>query len=356
MDKLNSTKTVIYSTFIALALIVIYFIIANHVTPNTNDASVQAYVVQVTPQVSGRISEVFVKNNQTVEKNQPLFQIEKAPFEYALQGAQADLVSAEDEASQLKAAIQFNQAVIKQREIDLETAQAHYDEYSALAKKGVISKSLMLDKIQQLIDNRALLAQAKQNLIEAQQKLGPEQGGVNIQVKRAQATLNTAALNLQETTVHAPEKGKVTNFNTSVGDYATAGSSQMALITENNKWWIQANFEENNLSHIEISKRVLVSLKMYPGKIFSGHIVAVSHGVNLSDGIPVRYLPYVEKTENWVRLAQRFPVIIQLDDLPADSPLRVGASVRVTVLTNTGFFWNGLAYFWQWLFSLLNYL
>src|SRR3990167_5906375 len=249
---------------IIIILIICYFIIAGHITPMTNDAFIQSYAVKVSPQVPGRITKIYVKNNQLVNKGDLLFKIYQPPYRYAALHAEANLVATENKVAELKASISQTEALIAERKSNLETAKQHYQELSTLAKAGYVSASQMLDVNQRVADTQAQLAQAIQSLNAAKQNLGSEINGVNVHIKQAQTALATAQLNLKETKVYAPAPGTIVNLHTYVGNYANQGEIQMSIVSQKG-WWIQANYEENNLSNIKIGQSALISINMYPG-------------------------------------------------------------------------------------------
>ena len=135
-------------------------------------------------------------------------------------------------------------------------------------------------------------------------------GGNHARVKIVMAQLATARLHVSETTVRAPFSGFVTNMPLTRGSYAKVGTSILTLIASD-AWWVVANIKENNLTRVRTGQPVDVSFNLYPGKVFPGVVESIGRGVNLFQNVPKQYLPYVKKTPNWVRLAQRFPVKIK---------------------------------------------
>lgn len=355
MKQLSSPKKWLGWLFLILVVFLLYFLVADHLTPMTNDAYVRAYVVQVTPQVSGHVTEVTVKNNQEVKAGQPLLKIFQPPYFYALEQAKAKLVATRDKVSGLRDEIAKTQALIEQRKANLDVAQKHYLEYSQLAKSGFVSHSRMLDITKSVADDKAALTTAEQALAQARQNLGSQVDGENVHILHAKAALAVAQINYKNTIVRAAHAGQVVNLHTETGNYAQVGSVQMAIVTDNS-WWVQANVKENNLARIKLGQKALVSLAMYPGRLFNATVVGIGGGINLAQDIPNNYLPYIKKTHNWVRLSQRFPIELKLVNWPKHVPLRVGASANVTILSSSNFFWRGTAYAWQWVRSAASYL
>lgn len=351
--KQSSFKRSVKIVALIVLLLIIYFIISDHLTPNTGKAYVRNYIAQIAPQVSGQITKIYVHNNEIVKKGQPLFEIDRRPYEYAYQSAEANLENTQHTIKQVQAQISALEANINEKQNDLQTAQTYYDRYSVLAKKGFVSQDTLLDYHQRLIDDKAALRQTQQALIAEQQKLGQESDGRNVHLEQAQAQLKSAKYNYDQTIVRAPDAGKIINLLVTVGNYAQAGVTQFSLVTKSN-WWVEANFTENNLHRIELKQTAWVSLSMYPGQIFKAHVSGLTDAVNLTQDVPNNYVPYVEKKYDWVRTPQSFPVQITLDKIPP--AIRGGASAYVTVLTTNNWIWIGLAYLCQAINSYWQYI
>lgn len=185
---------------------------------------------------------------------------------------------------------------------------------------------------------------AKLALATAQTQLGKKNGHNNPALLMAQSKLNEAKLDLQYTTIKSPSAGTITNLHTTVGNYANLGKIQMALVLDKH-WFIFANIKENNLGSIKVGNQAKVILNSYPKYTLHGRVASISNGVAHAPGIPDNYLPYVKKTHDRVRLAQRFPVQIQLNDSQAlhNIVLLNGMSAMVTIYTRKHSIWNRLA-------------
>lgn len=306
---LDTPKKIIFLFLGATIFIALYFLIFDYVNPDTSDAYVDAYTIEIAPQAEGQIVETHVRDNQHVKKGNILFQIEKTSYVYEKSRAESDVVKRKEQS---------------------QIAEKFYLEAKALYRGGVISFNKYLERQDSMLNAKALLIEA-------------------------QARLDTAEYNLSQTTVKAPADGYITHLRVQNGYYAHRGEIQMALVKKDN-WWITANFKENNLQRIVPGQTALVSLPMYPGDVFKARVESVGWGVNLQNREPSKYLPYIETTMNWVKLAQRFPVRIRLENSPQNIPLRVGASAVVTVFTTNNDLVNTLSYGFQWLQSLWEYL
>jgi multidrug resistance efflux pump len=251
--------------------------------PWTRDAQVRANVVGIAPRVPGPIIQIPIKDNQAVKKGDLLFEIDPSTFQAAVNNAAAKVKQAQ------AAEIQAQQELARQTElyetkvIDLRDLQNAQDIYAAA------------------VANTAA----------------------------AQATLETANLNLSYTKVFAPVDGYLTNVNTSPGTYVNAGEQLLALV-DATSFWIAAYFKETQLKHIREGARARITLMGHDFDPFEGEVVSVAWGVFLQDGSTVDLLPVVSQTIDWVRLPNRFPVRIHVTGTPP-VPLRIGQTVSVAV-------------------------
>ncbi|QNA87456.1 HlyD family secretion protein [Massilia sp. Dwa41.01b] len=253
------------------------------IEPWTRDGRVKAYVVQVAPDVTGQVTKVYVHDNQQVQAGDVLFDIDRARFELALRQAEA--------------AEQAARASLSQAERE--------------ARRNV-----------QLGD---LVAQ------EAR-----EQGQSRVEQARAalaQALVNrdTARLNLERTRVVSVVSGSVTNLDLRPGAYVSASHPVMALV-DRASFYVEGYFEETKLGAIHLGDPVAVSL-MGAGQKLSGHVESFAEGISDRDrSTGTNMLPNINPTFNWVRLAQRIPVRVALDPVPANVRLVAGQTATVQVL------------------------
>jgi membrane fusion protein (multidrug efflux system) len=281
--KLAEHKKIIVVVISLIALSILAYWRYEVIHPSTDNAYVQANIINISPQVSGRVNHIYVQNHQHVNAGDLLFTIDAEPFTIALEQAQA---LAEQHAA--------------------EAQNAHLDSERAikLAKKGVLS--------QQAADDAA----AKISTAEAA-------------LKAAQADVDQAKLNLRYTKVTAPAAGSVENFTLRIGDVLTANTIVFAII-DDSQWWVDANYNEDDLERIRIGQPAKVEVDMYPSKSFKGTVESISSG----SGTTFSLLPPENATGNWVKITQRFPVRIRLLDIPKDTPPRVGASATVIIDTH----------------------
>ena len=299
---------------------------------STDNAYVQAGLGQVAPNVGGQVIAVEVRDNQHVSAGQVLFRIDPAPFQAAVDEAEAALADARTQVSAL-------QANFAQGAAELKAAQ---DQLAYAAREAARQKELLAEGIssQAQYDQARLAAQtAGQGIETSRQKnasvvatLSGDVGapvGRQPTVRRAQAMLDRARLNLTYTVVRARQEGIVTKVDQlQVGDYVSAAKPVFTLA--GTRIWIEANFKENQLDHMRVGQKATLKIDAFPDLALTGHVATFSPGTGNSFAL----LPPENATGNWVKVVQRLPVELDLDRAPPPGvPLHAGLSVEVTVDT-----------------------
>ncbi|TKC80186.1 multidrug transporter subunit MdtN [Trinickia terrae] len=317
---------------IALAVIAVIAVIWRVDTaPRTDDAYAYADTIGVSPEVSGKIVTLAVRDNQAVKQGDLLFQIDPRPYQYALQRALASL-------AQLDAQIPLTQRTVNAQGFGAAAARAAAVRAQAAAKQAGDTLARMeplLAKGYVSADEleRARTAQrAAQAELDAAQKQASEAqaavSGVDALVAQREvlrAEIATARLNLEYATVRAPFDGRVVELRTSVGQYVSAQKPVFTLI-DTRHWYVIANFRENELGHIRPGTRATVYLMSNTGIRFSGEVDSIGFGVDPQDGgSTANGLPNIQRSINWVHVAQRFPVKIRVDH-PDPQLFRIGTS------------------------------
>ena len=325
MEFVKSNKKTIA---IALALIALLGGFAFYhyagLTRSTENAYINADVVNVAAQVSGRVTAVYIKDNQHVRKSDALFDIDPEPFAIALQRAEADLAQARQNTRQDNAEVSVARAQVAQMESDLANARASYARDKELVSQHFLSQQALDDAKTRTQSLQAALEQAHAKLTKAlatPQK--PEERG---DVLKAQAAIEHAKLDLQHTHVTAAQDGQISNLSLTAGSLVAAGEPLFALIAENS-FHIDANFKETELPGIHPGQDVDIKIDMYPGQLFKGKVESISGGT----GTAFSLLPAQNATGNWVKIAQRVPVRIKFAQTDAEHPLRIGATATVSV-------------------------
>ena len=332
------------------------------VNPWTRDGQVGAYVIQVTPRVSGPIVDLPVKNNQLVKAGDVLFQIDPRTYEAALAKAKAQLdqtgqgVSAmEKQIEAARAQVQIAegninqvQTALIQAESNVFTTKREFERQELMLPKGSTSQRAVdqartayqvaeQNKVSAEASMRqaeAAVRQARATLAQQRAQLG-QLGEDNAQVRAAIAAYLQAELNLEFTTVRAPVDGYVTNLHLRYGSNTVANQPALALV-DVNSYYIEGYFKETQVSRIQPGDRAVVTLMSYPGKAIEARVESVGWGISQQDGsMGHDLLPSIAPTYEWIRLAQRIPVRVHIIDKPEDIQLRVGTTCSVLVRTGT---------------------
>ncbi|HSY08407.1 MAG TPA: HlyD family secretion protein [Steroidobacteraceae bacterium] len=310
----------------------LYFYFTGGRYQSTDDAYVEAAQVLISANISGRVSEIDVRDNEVVQKGAVLFRIEDAPFRIAVQEAQARLASARLEVQGLQATYRQRQAQLTGAEDTLAYQQREYDRQQGLLASG-ISSQVQVNQLRHALDSaRQARNSAREELAAVAASLGGD-AGVAIEahpaVLQARAALDRALLNLSYTVIRAPEDGiaaKVEQLQ--VGNYINASNALFALISTHDVW-VEANFKESQLTYMRPGQAATVKIDSYPGKLFQARVTSLSPGT----GAAFSLLPPENATGNWVKVVQRLPVRLAVIDAPSTLPLRAGLSADVSVDT-----------------------
>jgi membrane fusion protein, multidrug efflux system len=309
--------------------LVLYVTWLYYVYPRTDDAYVRANVVGIAPHVSGPIVELPVHDNQHIKPGELLFVVDPRPYKSVLDRAEADLALT---TLQIKALSDTIKAT-RSRQAQLEATTAYDRQYlqriEPLLNRHFVTANDVFNARSRLRADEAAIDSAASEVRKAENDLG-EFGGINARRKAAEAAVYDANLNVEYCYVRAPFDAYVTNLNIAVGQYANEGREVMSLV-DNRIWYVIANFRENFLGHIEPGMHAEVYLLSYPNRRFHGRVQGVGWALYQGNGATVEGLPQIEPTLNWVRLSQRFPVRITLEDPDPSHPFRMGATAVVTI-------------------------
>ncbi|WP_083942017.1 efflux RND transporter periplasmic adaptor subunit [Salinicola socius] len=252
-------------------------------TPWTRDARVRAEVVTIAPDVSGWVRTLNVNDTDFVAKGDTLFEIDEARYQAALDQAQA---------------------TVENREATLKLRQTEAQRRNQLSSRSISAEDRQIAQI----NSRVAAANLKQ----------------------AQADLASARLDLERTRVVAPISGHVLNLQLAAGNYVTRGTSVMALV-QSNSYYVMGYFEETKIPSIRVGDSAEVIL-MNGDTHLRGHVAGIGRGIaDTNTSLNNQLLPQVQPTFNWVRLAQRIPVRITLDDIPDETLLSAGMTATVRV-------------------------
>jgi multidrug resistance efflux pump len=253
-------------------------------TPWTRDGRVRVYTVQLAPEVSGTVVSLPLTDTQFVHKGDVLFQIDPRTFENRLKQATGRLAQAQ--------------------------AQASYLDAEASRRRQ--------------LSNLSVSAEEQQNAIGIAQ-------GANDAVLAATGGVDQARLDLERTTIRSPVDGWVSDLILQQGGYATAGQPAVTLVNVDS-FYLVGYFEETQMPRVRVGDSATVVLMGYPGRPARGHVAGFGHGINVADATPgVQGLPSVNPVFAWVRLAQRIPIRVELDDVPCPIVLSAGMTATVSI-------------------------
>jgi membrane fusion protein (multidrug efflux system) len=310
----------------------IYWYLSGGRYQDTDNAYVQMARVPISANIAGRISEIAVQENQAVHRGDLLFKLEEAPLRIATENARAHLAAARVQVATLKADYQRRRAELTAATATREYAQRELARQQRLAAPGIATQAQVDQAAHVLDDATSQVGVAQQQLaaaaaaLDGNPALAPEKHPL---VQQAQTQLDRANLDLSYTSVTAPTDGVVARIDSlQVGGNIAAAAPLFAVVNAGDTW-IEANFKEDQLTHLRPGQSVDVKVDSYPGVRFSGHVAGVSPGT----GSQFSVLPPENASGNWVKVVQRLPVRIRLDRIDPAYPLQGGLSVSVSVDT-----------------------
>jgi membrane fusion protein (multidrug efflux system) len=316
-----------------IAAIVAYFIVTGGRTQTTDNAYVQIAKAPVAPSIAGRVTDIYVHENEVVRRGQVLFRLDTRDMQANAEAAAASVANAALQVRALRASYQQQEAMVQAAKDQLAYATTEATREKNLANVGVASQAQVDQANHAVLAARQQLAAAQQ---QAQQVLANLGGDPNLPaqsapaVMQAQAQLNRTKLNIAYGTVVAPADGVVTRVDQMpVGTYLNASQTGFWLLS--GEPWIEANFKEDQLAHMKVGQPVRIKVDAYPDAAIQGHVASFSPGT----GQAFSALPAQNATGNWVKVVQRLPVRISFDKPPPDMAGRAGLSAKVTVDVRT---------------------
>ena len=337
--------------------LVLYFV-GDRLTPYTSQARVQAFVVPVAAEVSGKVTAVHIRNDDIVEPGQPLFDIDPEQYEIALQRARSDHESVRRSVNAATAGVEAARASLQTARTSFVMAAKDASRQERLHQEDPGAISVRRLEIAQSTreEARSKVSRAEADLRKAEEAAG-DSGDANAQLRSARTAVEKAELDLANTKVRAPARGAVTDLRADVGNFAQAGAPVMTLIAIHDVW-ISADMTENNLGHIDPGDQAAIVLDVMPGRVLKGRIRSVGGGVGTGQSAPPGTLPTVENNRDWLRQAQRIPVAVEFDraDRERLRRVRVGGQAEVLVFTGDHPVMNLLGRIYIRVMSWLSYL
>ena len=322
-----------------------WYFVSDRLTPYTSQARVQAFVVPVAAEVSGKVLKVYVKNNDDVRPGQRLFDIDPTQYRIALERSRSDYESVRLSVNASSASVQAARASLQSAMASTVFAEQDATRLEQIyeADPGALSVRRVQGAQASRLTAQSQVKRAEADLRRAEETAGAS-GDKNAQLSSARAAVEKAELDLKRTEVVAPAGGSVTDLRTDVGLFAQAGAPAMTLIAVHDLW-ISADMTENNLGNIKPGDPVAIGLDVMPGKLFKGRVRSVGTGISPGSQAQPGTLPQVQNSRDWLRQAQRFPVAVEFD--PSEHErlrgVRIGGQADVLVYTGHHPVMNGLA-------------
>ncbi len=343
MEKRTFSFGRVIITLLVLSLLItagFYYVRYQEIYPSTDDAYIHGNILYVSPQISGQITSVEIKDYQHVEKGQLIAQIDPALYQARLDQARAAYEKVSSANNAVNDAIIAATAEMKGAEANLKDIQTKYQRQIALVKQGVLSKQVGDDVKAELNVAKNKLDATRANINQLMEEQGAK-GDEAPAVKEAAAVLAEASINLSYTQIVAAISGQVGKVNLQKGSVVRAGQALMPLV-QKNSFWVQANYKGKDVGRFKPGMKAKIALDMYPELRLIGEVVAVSP----ASGASFSLLPPENATGNWVKVPQRFPVRIHLLEIKNNKNrksekidnfqgLRVGSNASVTIDTHS---------------------
>lgn len=307
-----------------------YYITNDHYI-STDNAYVQQDKISISAEVSGRIIEANVKENQLVKAGDILFRIDPEPFRIAIQQADASIAAAQVNVVELETDYKTSGVDIDSAREDVAFYQEEYRRQSALMQQGFTTKARLQAAEHALSDARSRVATAEADAQKAKAALAtaPIAPGINPGVLAGEAQKRKATYDLSKTVVHAPVGGVISQADRlQIGQMMTQGLPAVSVVVSD-KSWVEANFKETDLENMRIGQPVELWFDAYPDMNLKGHVASIGAGT----GSEFSVLPAQNANGNWVKVTQRVPVRIAIDGKPS-RPLIAGLSTHVRIDTS----------------------
>lgn len=313
---------------LAIAAVSAWFYLQGGRTVSTDNAYVRANIVAVSSELSGRVTEVYVSDNQRVQKDELLYRLDDRPYQLALMRSEAQLAEARSAVASLQQEYHQSELAVTNATARVDYLAKELERGRALRARGSVSESQLdqlafewetasntrLEKLQSLEVIKARLGDPSRELDE------------HPQVQQALAQLDSVRLDLNHVEVRAPLDGVAVNVSALEGENIIAGAALLNIIDDHNIW-LEANFKETDLTHLQAGQAVNVRVDTFPDQHWQAHVASITPAT----GAQFSLLPAQNSSGNWVKVVQRIAVRIELDDYSGVPMLAAGMSAEVDV-------------------------
>jgi len=306
--------------------------VANARYISTDNAYIKSDIIAISPSVGGRVTSVFVVDNESVAAGDVLFELDARPHEIALKRADAKLATIGNQMASMRANFSQIQAEIADAEERLSYNQRQFERQQELGAKGMTTEAIIDEARYEVIRATQTLRGTREKSLKQLAELGGSLDAANEEHPKyleALAERREAELALEYTQVRAPTSGNISRMRLQPGEWVNAGRPVFSLVEQGNLW-IEANLKETQLTDVRIGQNVEIEIDTYPDEIITGTVVSIS----AATGAEFLILPPQNATGNWVKVVQRVPVRIEMtESLGADRAVRSGMTVNVVVDT-----------------------
>ena len=316
---------------LVVALIAGWFYITAGRYTSTDNAYVQADQVTIAPQISGRVVEVAVRENQAVHKGDLLFRLDPEPLQIAVEQMQAQIAAAGDYLNASRDTYRSASADLRSAEATLRNNEAQLKRVQELRAKGLVAQKALDDAAAEVATARGTRDSDAATLAKARTMLG---GAVDTPLEElsgyrvAMAQLAKAKLDLSDAEVRAPIDGTIGKMHLQPGDYLNVGQAAMPLVS--NTLWVEGNFKETDLTNVRVGQPATIEVDTFPGHKWKATVASISP----ASGSQFSILPAQNATGNWVKIVQRIPVRLAIETASQDGRvLRAGMSADVEIDT-----------------------
>ncbi|MEN9583611.1 MAG: hypothetical protein RLZZ616_617 [Pseudomonadota bacterium] len=303
-----------------------YFLLADLKMPLTPQAMATRVVTKLAPQISGKVAQVAVGNNQHVKQGDLLFTLDPAPFELAVEQARLALDQAEQQNRQLDATLNATAADFNSLQSQASQKRREAERIDALYRRRMVSDQQKDDADSALRTAQANVMASKARMTQARVNRGLP-GDDNLLLRQARNHLAQAELNLSYSQIQASQDGIITNLQLKPGSFAAAGAPLLALVSEQVD--VIADFREKSLRHVAQDSRALVAFDGEPGKLYPARVTSLDAGVSAGQFDANGLLASPTESDRWVRNAQRLRVHLTLEQLPSHLPAGARATVQL---------------------------